>query len=136
MRTFLSISGGRLEVRMRVLFRCLDCDRRYHPAVYAHPRLVIGLNTVMLIALIAIAVLWWTGRIDRWWLLAAKVAVAIVVVWTGWLASRLHAALLEPRLHARGSGREPEFGEIVLDCPRCGSGRAELDGARVPRASR
>lgn len=121
MKTFLSLSGGSVELRTRAPFRCVDCGNEYQPRVHAYPGLVIGLGLAAILVVVAAGGMWFAGWLERSWLLWAKVAAAIAVAAIGVMASRLQKRLMAPRIYSRESGREPAFGEIVLGCPRCGS---------------
>ncbi len=124
----MSLSNGRVVVRTRFSLRCADCGTEYRPRVHAYPGLVIALGLLAILGMVVAFVLWHTGQVDRSWVLWAKVAAALIVAVIGYMASRLHKRLMEPSFYTWASGREPEYGEIVLECPRCGSAAASLAG--------
>ncbi len=121
MRTSLRISGGRVEMRTRPAFRCAAYSEEYHPRVAASPGLAIALGLVAIALVVGIGALVLAGRLERSWFLSAKLAALLIAAALGWRAARLQRRLRTPRFYSRTAGREPHWGEIVPDCPRCGS---------------
>ena len=113
-------------MRTRDSTKCADCGAEYHPRVHAYPGLVIALALFAILLVVIASVLWFTGRAELLWVLWAKVAAALIVAVMGFMAVRLQNRLMVPRFYSQASGREPAYGEIVLECPRCGS--ASLTG--------
>ena len=138
MNWFLTTHYGLLVICARDTFRCVDCDHEYHPRVQAPAGPVLVIAVLTLLAALLVFGLWLLHRAEREWILWAKMATALVfggVITLGaWLQSRVQ----EGRAHSYSSTGSPAFGDIVLNCPKCGSQfatAAESESARAPRSS-
>lgn len=108
-------------MRTRLALRCAACGQEYHPRVESRPGLVLALGLVAIALVVGVGALVLAGRLERNWFLWAKLAALLITALIGWRAARLQRRLQTPRFYSRAAGREPAWGEIVPDCPRCGS---------------
>ena len=138
MNWFLTFYRGRFVIRTRDTFRCVDCDHEYHPQVQAPAGLVLVIALPTLLAAALVFALWLLDRALREWILWAKAATALVVLGVSGLGAWLQSRVQEGRAHTYSTTGTPAFGEIVLNCPKCGSQFAtaeESESVRAPRSS-
>jgi uncharacterized protein (DUF983 family) len=133
---FPTFYRGRFVIRTRDTFRCVDCNHEYHPRAQAPAGLVLVIAVPTLLAAVLVVGLWLVDRAQREWILWAKVATGSVVIGSIALGAWLQSRVQEGRAHSYSSTGSPAFGEIVLNCPKCGSlfaTAAEAESVRAPR---
>lgn len=136
MNWFPSTHHSLLVIRARDTFRCVDCDHEYHPQVQAPIALVLVIAVPTLLAALLVFGLWLADRAEREWILWAKAATALVVTGAVSLGAWLQSRVQEGRAHSYSSKGSPAFGDIVVNCPKCGSPFATAEESQTVRAPR
>jgi hypothetical protein len=127
MNWFLTFYRGRFVIRLRDGFRCVECGHEYPPQVQAPAGVVVLLAVPMLLAVVLVFSLWLVDRAQREWIQWAKMATALVALGVGGFSFWLQSRIQEARFHSRRSVEPPAFGEILPNCPKCGSQAASSE---------
>jgi DNA-directed RNA polymerase subunit RPC12/RpoP len=112
-KTHFKITPDRLQHYTNDVYCCSDCGKQYHPKVHSQPYVIQFGAFIVGIAIYTLFI----KQAPLW--LGAFVLTLIVTIFL-WSYSK------DRKVKSTEGDRKVKYGDIVIECPECGSQKAEM----------